>query len=535
MTEVKKGLLLKLEELKKDFTIEQDKKTTIKINIKVKLRGLAADVYVYGEVSRDEFVRIKKFDVESKSGSIGEIRLKRIVDYLEELFLTEKYLLNNYELDGGYVYGLHNFSKSNSRRESVYLEKVNTEDMELLLEDVQPKEYRRNEHQKRTIYFFNDQLYFRTEEDTKINKAEDFKKEIEKELESLYMNSAIDENGNFYSIVPVNDSNNIRLFDFNRSHKGDEVKTKVTLYRDYSGYNVGNTLKEIISGKEYHNNSVPKEWKDGVLPLIIGDAIIYSHRLIGKDVPLFEENSWVRVNNIGENLDDKQGKYGRVIEQQGTELIVTWEDKYDNKESYINYRYVDKVDNPFSKLEKPIFVAFNKTLHYDDEILSGHGWITESSENISKVVLAKEAELYIKNVLGYHFVINNDSYTNFKSLFEKTFNEKLNYLLVPNDQIAKRAISKAFVSFMTEEKVDEVKYMAIEGLLRMSGKIKKRNLRYFTDLTYFLEKTYKFDNLVKDFCEQVKMASNAVPYSDQIEFEEPEIEEWILKAINFKE
>ncbi|WP_341285826.1 hypothetical protein, partial [Priestia megaterium] len=375
---------------------------------------------------------------------------------------------------------------------------------------------------------------FRTEEDTKINKAEDFKKELEKELESLYMDSAIDENGNFYSIVPVNDSNNIRLFDFNRYQKVDQVKTKAILYKDYSGYNPGNTLKEIISGKEYHNNSVPEEWKDGVLPLIIGDAIIYSHRLIGKDVPVFEENSWVRVNNIGENLSDKEGKYGRVIEQQGTALIVNWEDMYDNKDSYINYRYVDKVDNPFNKLEKPIFVAFNKTLYYDDEILSGHGWITERSENISKVVLAKEAELYIRNVLGYHFVVSGDGFDNFKRNFQKVSNEELNYLLVPNDQIANRTISKTFVSFMTEEKVDKVKYSAIEGLLQMSGKIKVRNLRYFTDLTYFLEKTYKFDNLVKDFCEQVKMSSDAVPYSDRIEFEEPEIEEWILKAIDLK-
>ncbi|QJX80253.1 hypothetical protein [Priestia megaterium] len=534
MAEAKKGLLLKLEELKKVFDVEHDVPEVITIDVEVKVTGAKANVVVFGEVYKNEYVRIAGFDIKNASSSIGPVKLKRITESLENTFLQKKFLLEGLELELGYIYGEHKFSETSKavKREIVYVEKVSTEKMELLLEDVLTLAYKAVE--KRTIYYFNNKLYVRTEEAITLKKEERFEQSVESCLGNLYSNSAVDKVGKFYSPIEVHDPNNIRLFISDRWNKEYDLKAKTVLYKNQAHYDKGLTLNEVVIDKEQNGIKVPKEWKNPELPFMIGDAIIYSKRLVGEPTPTFEKGSWVQVNYVGENLSDEVGKYGKVIEQKGPELIVAWEDKYEIEHSSINYRYVNKVSNPVVKLETPVFVEFKKALRYETEFIKGFGWVVEKTDNVSKVIPIRNSAPYIKCSLGHRYEINDNHhlYGEFENQFKVETNEKLNFVLVPNSQIVKQNISDDFISFMIIEEVDAVKYSAIENVLKMSKVCEQRNLMYFTDLLYFLEKTYQFDRLVKDFCEYVLALKDSYSYGSQYERKENEIEEWIFERID---
>ncbi|WP_394555612.1 hypothetical protein C1N61_29850 (plasmid) [Priestia aryabhattai] len=533
MAEVKKGLLLKLEELKKAFDVEQDNPGLITINVEVKVKGVKASVTVFGEVNRDKYVRIAGFEIKYASSSIGNVKLKRITESLENTFLQENFLLEGFELELGYIYGEHKFAETfkDVERKVVFVEKVSIEKMELLLEDVIATLHNKNE--KRTIYYFNGKLYVRIDEDSTINKEKDFGGDIEYGLSRLYSNSAVDENGKFYSPIEVHDPKNIRLFKSDRWNKEYDLKTKKILYKNYSGYDEGLTLNEVVIDKEQNGITVPEEWKNPELPFMIAEAIIYSKRIIGEPTPTFEKGNWVQVNRVGENLSVEVGKYGRVIEQKGPDLVVSWEDEYEIEHSTINYRYVNKVSNPVVKLETPVFVEFKKALRNDTELIKGFGWVVEKTDNVSKVIPIRNSVPYIKCSLGHRYEINDNDhlYEEFENQFKVETNKKLNFVLVPNNQVVKQNISDDFISFMIIEEVDAVKYSAIENVLKMSKVSEQRNLKYFTDLLYFLEKTYRFDQLVRDFCEHALTLKDSYSYGSRYERKENEIEEWIFERI----
>lgn len=533
MAEMKQGLLLKLEELKKAFDIEQDVPEVITIDVEVKVTGVKANIVVFGEVYKNEYVRIAGFDIKRSSSSIGAIRLKRITESLENTFLQKNFLLEGFELELGYIYGEHKFSETSKvvKREIVYVEKVSTEKMELLLEDVLTLPY--NAVEKRIIYYFNNKLYVRTEEATTLKKEERFEQSVESCLGNLYSNSAVDELGKFYSPIAVHDPNNIRLFISDQWNKEYELKAKRVLYKDQARYKEGLTLNEVVIDKEQNGIKVPEEWKNPELPFMIGEAIIYSKRLIGEPTPTFEKDSWVQVNRVGDDLNVEVGTYGKIIEQKGPDLVVSWEGEYEIEHSTINYRYVNKVNNPVVKLEKPEVVEFHKSLRHDIELIKGFGWVIEKTNNVSKVILIRDKVPYIKNSLGHRYSIddNHHLYEEFKDKFEEEIKGKLDFILVPNNQITKLNLSDEFTSFMTKEEVDMIKYSAIKNVLKMSKVIEQRNLMYFTDLLYFLEKTYRFDQLVRDFCEHVLALKDSYSYGSRYERKENEIEEWIFERI----
>lgn len=533
MTEVKKGLLLKLEDLKKVFDVKQEIPEVITIDLEVKVKGVKASVTVFGEVNKNKYVRIAGFEIKNASSSIGNVKLERITESLENTFLQKKFLLEGFELELGYIYGVHKFAEifKDVERKIVFVEKVSTEKMELLLEDVSTAPY--NKIEKRTIYYFNNKLYVRTDEASTIRKEEAFEQGIECGLSSLYSDSAVDETGKFYSPIAVHDPNNIRLFKSDRWNKEYDLKVKKVLYKNYAGYDEGLTLNEVIIDKEQNGISVPEEWKKTELPFMIGEAIIYSKRLIGEPTPTFEKDSWVQVNHVGKNLSVEVGKFGKVIEQKGPDLVVSWEDEYEIERSTINYRYVNKVSNPVVKLETPVFVEFKKALRYDTELIKGFGWVVEKTDNVSKVILIRDSVPYIKCSLGHRYEINDNHhlYEEFKNQFEEETNEKLDFVLVPNNQIMKQNFSGDFISFMNKGEVEVVKYSAIENVLKMSKVSEQRNLIYFTDLLYFLEKTYQFDQLVRDFCEHVLTLKDSYSYGSRYERKENEIEEWIFERI----
>lgn len=536
------GLLLDIEKMKKSFDInyvdyKTDKEVSLTEVADINLRGASTSVEIFAKVVHKKYVQIVRYKMFNIKGSIGERRMKVIEDHLENLFLKKEYLMDTYEVESGYLYGKHYFVdyESNEIEDSVFLGKVLLSDMELLLEELDYSSLLTEESVKRRVYYLNGCLYENTKRPYETSLEIKFQNSVESALKSLcFENAAVDEEGNFYRVYPVEDKAEIRLLSL-KDNKGiiPEVTAQEILNQDNTHYKRGFTLNELIAKKQVKSLSVPLGWTYQKLPMKVDDLIIHSEKVIGGQVIELKEDDWIQKVAKENFYDEEVGKYGRVIYQQGMELTVQWEDKYVNQKSKVDVQYVRKVKKPFKELKEPQFVTFTKNLNYKHS-LRGYGRIVEKTENVAKVQLLENEEETIKYSLNLGEHYRNHSYEEFKSSFKEETNgkSKMNFVLINTSEIDKELLPNGLEHFL-EKKVKEGNYFynAFQSMLELS-KAEPQNINYFATLMCFLEdQSCSFVTLVEKFNKKVSGKDTHSTYSGKNGFKDEQIKEWIMSEM----
>lgn len=551
-----KGLLILLEKLEKDFDINIECDKYLSFDVDIKEKGVNATVQVKGTLIKEHYVQLTGVEVIHSTATIGAKRWGLIVEYLENLLLVDKYFVEQHEIAEGYIYGKHFLEKKTTiypREQAVFLQKIRTEELELLLiENKDSHSYKVGPYTvENHFYYWNGLLLCRT-----INNIDDGSYDYDKRLEEalqvdiieglgrLYnSNKAIDEEKRVYQVYQLNDPANIRIIEQN--YEG-EIKVKTAFTPNTSGYRLGGTLTELLPNMEEAPETFQKQIELRELPITFNNFIVHSERVLGESIPTFDNDSWIILESNPEEYryyDRKElGTYGKVVGQNGSSLSVVWETEYDTDPETIHYRYVRKVaDNPFVELKAPEFVSFAKTPIRGYERQRGYGWVIAKTPNVSKIIPCDNINRYLKESHDNSTRFYRWDVDDFKREFLEKTGAEMDFILVANEEVEKDSYSSDFVQYIqTIDTETNTEYQVIANLLRLSN-INDINRDYFTITASYLSHSGKlpFNQLMLELTRLICNSSYDTrlekDYDTVKDFRDFEMKEWLTNRLNAEE
>ncbi|WP_182101666.1 hypothetical protein [Niallia taxi] len=422
----------------------------------------------------NKYAAIRSVKLLYSSVNIGDNRKILLNKEVAKVLTAPNLYLPGKVVTEGYVWGHHNIDvllkdtyRSSEQYGKAYLAKViQTKDLELLA--THSHKERENEPMVEESYYFYNGKFYRTLEGDWYYKylTEGYQSGgIEGILPHIsFENAAIDENGTVYRYVKANDPDNIRLIP-----NGTEEN--------------GSTLTEYLAEKGLSENLVLPHFID--LKVSYGESKwnIHSERVVGQQIPVYEVGQWI----------EHEGKYGKVIEQQGPLLSILWEDQYRHRyNDLVPFHEVSRAGNVHKQYAKPCLVKIRtKTTRYT------YGWLLSETPNYKHVqpINLEEARIQqkiIDDVLGWRRRTEEADLLIAK-IEEQWEAKSVNFFIYPNDEIekVKTKTEAAAVKHLLLDNKDFPGKSLVNNIFEMK---KLRNKEFF--IVHFLMLLQKEKNIM---------------------------------------
>lgn len=476
-----------------------------RFEIEVKIQGVKELIrlLVNLDVILNKYAAIKSVTLLYSSVKIGENRKVLLNKEVAKVLTAPNLYLSGKVVTDGYVWGHHNIDvllidsyRSSEQYGKAYLAKeIQTKELELLATHIHKE--RDNEPIVEENYFYSNGKIYRTLEGDWYHKylSEGFQSGgIEGILPHIsFENAVIDENGTVYRYVKANDTDNIRLIPNGTEENGSTL----TEYLAEKGLPQNSNLPHLIDLKVNYGES---KWN------------VHSDRVVGQQIPIFEVGQWI-VN---------EGKYGKVIEQQGPLLFILWEDQYRHRyNDVIPFHEVNRVANVHKQYTKPCLVK----IRTKNTTRLTYGWLFSETPNYKHVqpINVDDKQIQqsiIDDVLGWRRK-TEEADTLIAKIEEQWETNTVNFFIYPSEEIekVKTKTEAAAVKHLLMDNKDFPGKSLVENIFEIK---KLRNKEFF--MVHFLMLLQKEKNIVTSL-------DRLTRYLKEEYFSEAGLDKWFRREI----
>jgi hypothetical protein len=529
------GRLVILQELEKKFKLYRDSnKERAYFNLEVKIKGVKDPLRVRIDcrIILERFVQFIGSEVIYSGVKLGATRKEALNEELRRiLYGDETLFIQSYDVGDAYVYGEHavaNHLEGKYNKPIFYsVKKIKFTQLEPLAQDKIESGWSK-QVVDRYFYYYDGQLLIRKTGFKDLGNEERFKNgDVKAAFE--YGIDFVDDQGQFYEAFPVNDPDNIRILLANYESKTGLTKlaVKEVFSEESSLYHSGFTYLEFMAYAQENKKNFEAPLPLPSVPLKVGDVTIYSNRIIGEPLPVFEPGSWVILTSRDEHDYVKTDTYGKVISQHGKTLEVLWEHDYKTGyKSTINYYQVEVVPDPTITLEKPKLVRYEHVQR--DEVQVGFGWLLSYTPNFARVVPIQRREKDLQSLQrafrGYDY--RWDRADELKQKIEKHYGRS-DFILLPVETITFPDVSvyPLIRKYLIEQREDAQSNI-LKHLLILLG-VDETNIDYYHVRLLELLCFMPFVDLIEQLTAKMAGASRYYSYEIRQGFDKKHLENWI--------